>query len=294
MWQQNILGEDTPDKLRSTVLFILGVNLALRAVDEHYNLRRDMPNQKSQLSFENDSKGVRCLVFREDSCSKTYDGGLQQMRKERKVVWIYPSTNVNRCPVRLVDKYLGLCPKNYTKKNNFYLQSLRNTHPKQWYGREVVGQNRVKEVVKELLSSAKIDGYFTNHSLRRTGGSRLFQAGVERKLVKEVTGHRSDAVDCYQITSEEQRAMLSNIIACPSNVKEVKNDSKVEETSVEIEPKRVEVAEVLRECTCKCKEHRESTNSGQPIGSIVSEAVSKYMKEGKTIVKIEIEVQHNA
>ena len=33
MWQKGILGKDMPDKLRSTVLFWLGINLALRAVD---------------------------------------------------------------------------------------------------------------------------------------------------------------------------------------------------------------------------------------------------------------------
>ena len=39
LWDTNILGEDTPDKLRDTVLYLLGVNCALRAGDEHYNLR---------------------------------------------------------------------------------------------------------------------------------------------------------------------------------------------------------------------------------------------------------------
>ena len=148
-----------------------------------------MPDKPSQLSFENNQKGDKCLVFREDTCTKTNDGGIGQMRKERKVVWIFPSKNINRCPVHLVEKYLGLCPKNYHKKANFYLQSLKVTNPKQWYSREVLGQCSVKKVVKDLLMSAKIDGYFTNHSRRRTGGTHLFQAGVERKLVKEFTGH---------------------------------------------------------------------------------------------------------
>ena len=89
-----ILGEDTPSKLRSTVLFLLGINLALRAVDEHYYLRRDMPTKSSQLTIEKDSKGTKCIVYREDTCTKTNDGGLNQMRKERKIVWVYPSRNI--------------------------------------------------------------------------------------------------------------------------------------------------------------------------------------------------------
>ena len=39
LWSSGILGEDTPDKLRNTVLFLIGINVLLRAVDEHYNLR---------------------------------------------------------------------------------------------------------------------------------------------------------------------------------------------------------------------------------------------------------------
>ena len=86
LWRDGYLGEDSPDKLRDTVLFLLGVNLALRAGNEHYMLRRDMPNKASLLSFERDSRGIRCLVYREDTSTKTNDRGLKQMRKECKVV----------------------------------------------------------------------------------------------------------------------------------------------------------------------------------------------------------------
>ena len=87
MWQKNILGEDSPDKLRSTVLFLLGINLALHAVEEHYYLRRDLPKKMSQLSFEKNSKGVKCLVFREDTCTKTNDRGARSdaQRKENSL-----------------------------------------------------------------------------------------------------------------------------------------------------------------------------------------------------------------
>ena len=285
MWQKNILGEDSPNKLRSTILFLLGINLALRAVDEHYQLRRYMPGKPSQLSLECNSKGVKCVVYREDTCTKTNDGGLGQMRKERKIVWIYPSSNVNRCPVRLIEKYLSLCPKRYSKKPNFYLQSLVRHTPKQWYGREVMGTNRIKEVVKLLLNDAKIDGYFTNHSLRRTGGSRLFQAGVEQKLVKEVTGHCSDALDCYQITSEQQREMLSKVMSGNNNPNCIESGDKVEEVASN---KECETSETAIQCTCKCKVHK--ALKGQNIGEIVNEVVSRNMKTGKTIIKLEIEI----
>ena len=205
LWEKGFLGEDEPDKLRNTVLFLIGINCILRAGDEHYQLRRDMAYKKSQFKFEYNLEGELCVVYYEDTCTKSNDGGLASRKVDRKIVWIYPNSyNLNRCPVRLIQKYLALCPKN-TKKANFYLQSLQKTHPKQWYSNQVVGQNRLGKVIKTLLHDARIDGYFTGHSLRRTGTTRLCQAGVQKKLVKEISGHRSDARDTYQVTSHEQR-----------------------------------------------------------------------------------------
>ena len=41
LWHSGVLGEDNPDILRRTVLFLIGINVGLRAGDEHYNLRHD-------------------------------------------------------------------------------------------------------------------------------------------------------------------------------------------------------------------------------------------------------------
>ena len=78
------------------MLFLLGINLALRAGDEHYHLRRDSNDKKSQLVFERNQVGDRCLVYYEDTCTKTNNGGLKHMHKECKIVWIFPNKeNVN-------------------------------------------------------------------------------------------------------------------------------------------------------------------------------------------------------
>ena len=70
MWNKGILGKDTLDKLHSTLLFLLGINLALKAVDKNYYLCHEMPEKMSQLSVENDSKEVRCLIiYYEDTCT---------------------------------------------------------------------------------------------------------------------------------------------------------------------------------------------------------------------------------
>ena len=124
LWDKGLLGENDPDTLRNTVLFLIGINCILCAGDEHYYLRCEMPNKPSQLQFKRNSKGEKCLVYTEDMVTKTNDGGLANMKNEHKIVWVYPSSNKARCPVRLVEKYLNLCPDYYVKEN-FYLQSLQ-------------------------------------------------------------------------------------------------------------------------------------------------------------------------
>ena len=143
LWEKGVLGEDTPDKLRNTVLFLHGINAHLHAVEEHYYLRRDTPQEKGQLSFVMNPKGVKCVVYQEDTVTKTHDGGLKDMKHDHKTVWIYPNLgNCNRCPIRLIEKYLSLCPA-YYRKANFYLKSLQKPVPKQWYCEQVVGQNTI-------------------------------------------------------------------------------------------------------------------------------------------------------
>ena len=44
---------------------------------------------------------------------------------------------------------------------------------------------------EEMMSEAGVEGYYTNHSLRATAVSRLFQNDIDDKLIKGVTGHRS-------------------------------------------------------------------------------------------------------
>ena len=143
---------------------------------------------------------------------------------------VYPSENINCCTVQLVDKYISLLPPitPKTKKFNFYLHSLEHTNPRQWYEEQVVGCHTLTLVVKELLKSAKLDGHFTNHSLCRTGTTQLFQAGVDKKVIREYTGHRSDAINKYQITSGAQKEKVSSILYGENSKKNEGNKEEVD------------------------------------------------------------------
>ena len=111
LWEKGILGEDNPEKFRSTVLYLISVNCALRAGDEHHTLRRPGGCTPFQSTIESDEFGVNCIVYREDFITKKNRGGLKDMKKERKIVWIKPNVNLVRCPVHIIQKYMSLLPR---------------------------------------------------------------------------------------------------------------------------------------------------------------------------------------
>ena len=68
MWRSGILGKHNPKQLSDTMVYILGLNLALRGGIEQKHLRR--PGFQPQLSVGHDSDGVHCLIYAEDPKSK--------------------------------------------------------------------------------------------------------------------------------------------------------------------------------------------------------------------------------
>ena len=70
-------------------------------------------------------------------------------------------------------------------------------------------------IISRICKEADIGGYKTNHSLRATAATRLYQSGVDEQLVMERTGHRSlENVRSYKRTSDTQCQALSDILNC--------------------------------------------------------------------------------
>ena len=118
----------------------------------------------------------------------------------------------HRCFVRLFKMYQSLCPPD-APEGAFYLQPAHKPTPTCWFSRKPLGHNTLAKTVSRMCSSAGIEGYKTNHSLRATSTSRLYHSGVDEQLVMERTGHKStDGVRSYKRTSESQREALSDIL----------------------------------------------------------------------------------
>ena len=65
-----------------------------------------------------------------------------------------------------------------------------------------------------MMSEAGVEGYYTNHSLRATAVSGLL-VDVDDKLIKGVTGHRSEALQGYKRETEEQLLKVSKYCTRP-------------------------------------------------------------------------------
>ena len=81
-----------------------------------------------------------------------------------------------------------------------------------WYSNRPVGEKSIAEITKKQGVSAGISGFVSGHSLRRTAITRLHQAGVSSTIIKELSGHRSNAVDDYKVTSTNQKSHASKVL----------------------------------------------------------------------------------
>ena len=192
LWKSE-LGSDNPRKLLHTVFYLLGLKFALRGRKEHRELSC---GEQSQLSLCADSDGAEYLQYTQNVPSKTVQGGLDHVHIQGKRVRAYSSRNKERCLVELYKKYMLLCPK--PRPTPFYLRPLtkakQSDYGEFWYGHQAVGQNYLADIISKICHNAGLTGYRTNHSLRTSAASRLYQKGVEEQLIQEQTGHRSNAL----------------------------------------------------------------------------------------------------
>ena len=151
---------------------------------------------------------------------------------------------------------------------------------------QVVVLNTLKKTVSELLKNAKLDGFFINHSLRRSSATHLFQAGVDKKIIREITGHRSDTLDKYSVTSDAQKIHVSNVLAG-----EVGNSADMSSMSKENIVKSKEKGDdnVSDNHTSTCSKQVLSCEDSPKISEMI-EKIVKSKKGSKTVVKIEIEI----
>ncbi len=152
-----------------------------------------------------DEEGDKYLFFTEDMRTKTSQGGLSSKLDGGRQVRMYGSDNMNRNVVRLYEKYVGLLPV-WSKTSDLFVYELseKRRSPCTWYSDRPVGINVLKKTVCKLTEATGLKGNFTNHSLRASCATRLYQSGEDEQTIKCITGHRSDVgVWSYKRVSDQ-------------------------------------------------------------------------------------------
>ena len=86
-----------------------------------------------------------------------------------------------------------------------------------WYSNVPTGINTLANVVKNLRQAAGFPGFFTNHSLRATAVTRLFDADVDKQLIMTKTGHVSNAARSYKRVSDDKLQQLTDAVTCKTH-----------------------------------------------------------------------------
>lgn len=226
-----LLGDHTPQALLDSMVYLCGIHFALRSGAEHRSLLI------TQLQLSQSADQPACLIYTENF-SKNNAGGIAHRKLQPKRVIHHANTdNPSRCLVRLYESYVKHWPKE-RKTNAFYLTPLKK--PREdgvWYSSTPVGHNPLSQTVKRLCQAAGISGFKTNHSLRVTSATRLFQSGTDEQLIMSRTGHRSvEGVRAYKRVGDEQRKELSEILNSATNgIPETKKRKICNETSTAVQ-----------------------------------------------------------
>ena len=227
LFQCGQLGDGDPQQLLNTVIYMVGLHFALRGGVEHQQLRR--PGFRSQIEFKKDDSGVEHVVYFEDPLHKTSQGGIG-CKNTRKIVNVYPSANVSRCPVRIIKKYCNLLP-NGRSCQKFYLRPRVKFTPSTWYCDQPYGNHKISSTIRQMCEKAGLSGKFTNHSLRAAAASRMYANDIPEQVIKEITGHRSECVRTYKQTPDEIKKCTSMTISGENEV----NVNKRNEDSVVVD-----------------------------------------------------------
>ena len=190
-------------------MLAIGLSCSLWAGKEHYALQ-SIPFG-SQFAFLYDQKGELYFCYVEDIGLKTNKGGIKHRKVDPKCVDVYQLDNPQRGPVRILWKYMSMLPRN-RKCKKLYLQPHKKYSPSNWYRNSPMGENKSRSFAKNLCEKAGIPGYYTNHSLRATGCTRMYTNGVEEQVIQEISGLRSLVVRSYKRTCDKQHAEATKCI----------------------------------------------------------------------------------
>ena len=197
--QKGLLGSSSSEALVNFVYFYNGKLFGLRSVEHRH------------ITLNNFVIGDNFIKF-EENVSKTFHGGLLDLKYEPRVVrhicYEEGKEHTMPCLVKIYRLCISLAEIYNKNGNAFY---YRPDNKQLGFFKSPVGVNTLAKISPNMCKAVGVKAK-TSHSLRVTCVTALFEKGVEEKLIKVRTGHRSNALLRYEKSSSEQNESVSSIL----------------------------------------------------------------------------------
>ena len=231
LWEKGKFGIHSSESLITALYYYNSKLFGLRSRDEHRNL------EIKDFQMGQDFTGK--FIIYSGRVTKTFKGGITDKKIDPKVVKHYcPEEEHERNPFVFYGKYFEI-----VSDGAFYRKPLDGMK----FSKQVIGIHTISNYLPKAMKSCGFEGYYTGHSGKVTCATTLFNSSIPEKLIKERTGHRSDAVRLYERTSDEQLKRVSTILNPPA-AKVSKLEEKHETNNNEIERNVVKNI-VFKNCT---------------------------------------------
>ena len=162
----------------------------------------------------NDTSGKKYLEYMEHK-SKSFQGGLKLLHDTPKTMHAFEnSQNPDHCLVHIYKKYLAKRPSYDPKcSKDLYLHPLaKPANPHVWYSCQPLGVGTLSKVIAKLCDVAGMHSKYSNHSLRSTTATHIYDQNIYKQQITEITGHKSVAVRKYKRTSMEMQQQMSDVL----------------------------------------------------------------------------------
>lgn len=193
LWDAKVIDTSNSKALQRAVFFYIGKVFCIRGGEKQRKL--------GPSNFIRTSEPESYTYVEHGSKNKA--DGLAKLRHENKRVPCIALPDMTpRCLVHLLDLYLNKLPQWAFDNDVLYCRPKQHTPVSDkipWYDALPVGKNKLSSMVKDMCKDCGIEEK-TNHSLRATGASVMFQANVPEKIIQNTTGHR-----CSRCTKEIQK-----------------------------------------------------------------------------------------
>ncbi len=149
--------------------------------------------------------------------TKNHQGGLYDPENESDGK-IYAIPGFSTCPVETIKNYLKhlnpACESLFQRPKDANANKF-HVNNSVWYTNSPVGERTRGNLLREMTKRAGIEPPLTNHSIRATSVTVLANANVETRLIKSITGQKSDtSIESYSNRpSSRQQEVMSSVLS---------------------------------------------------------------------------------